>query len=120
MDLTTMRYLEPVPVPVSEKPAGSEDLAWTEVTKGLLAVLVRHDVTIGSHFGYPFELHRPDPLSSRGDHGQLTAQDVPERVCHVTIVWGAGAHGGEELLNCRLRTRLWKLVANAARESRFN
>jgi hypothetical protein len=38
MDLSTMRYLEPAPDPVSTKPAGSEDMAWTEVTKGLLTV----------------------------------------------------------------------------------
>jgi hypothetical protein len=39
MDLTTMRYLESAPASAPGVPSPYEDMAWTEVTKGLLAVL---------------------------------------------------------------------------------
>ncbi len=39
MQLSTMRYLEPAALPVTERPAGPENRAWTEVTKGLVSVL---------------------------------------------------------------------------------
>jgi hypothetical protein len=45
MKLSTMRYLEPAPIPVSAQPRGADVLAWTEVTKGLIAVLSGYFLT---------------------------------------------------------------------------
>jgi hypothetical protein len=39
MHLSTMRYLDPEPPPSQEKPSGSVDAAWIEMTKGLLTVV---------------------------------------------------------------------------------
>lgn len=39
MNLSTQRYLEPAPLPPLEKPTGSNDAAWLDLTKGLLNVI---------------------------------------------------------------------------------
>jgi hypothetical protein len=39
MHLSTMRYLDPEPPPSLEKPSGSVDAAWIEMSKGLLTVI---------------------------------------------------------------------------------
>jgi hypothetical protein len=45
MELSTMRYLEPDAVSAPAKPTGPENRAWTEVTKGLVAVLCGYLLT---------------------------------------------------------------------------
>jgi hypothetical protein len=51
MDLSTMRYLEPAPVPTAALLPGAEELSWTEVTKGLLTVLGGYVIGIANLFG---------------------------------------------------------------------
>jgi hypothetical protein len=46
MNLSTMRYFEPAPGSVAEKQTGYEDMAWTEVTKGLLTVLAGYILSL--------------------------------------------------------------------------
>jgi hypothetical protein len=46
MNLSTMRYFESPLLPVAEKPAGTNDAAWIEVTKGLLSVIAGYVLSV--------------------------------------------------------------------------